>query len=147
MNKDALLATLIGLGLGLFITGIFVLGPQLAKSLPHIALPKITLPQTKPQKQIAATPTPTPIVFSISSPLPETIELSDQLVVSGTAPKESLIVVQGSVDDDVIRVNGDGKYAAKVTLAEGKNDLVVTNYADGKNATQTVTVYYTPENL
>ena len=147
MNKDALLATLIGLGLGLAVTGIFILGPQLVKSLPHISLPKITLPQTKPQKQITATPTPTPIVFSVSSPLPESIELSDQLVVSGTAPADSLVVVQGAVDDDVIRVNGDGKYAAKVTLAEGKNDLVVTNYVSEKNAMQTVTVYYTPENL
>lgn len=147
MNKDAFLATLIGLGLGLLVTGIFILGPQLAKSLPHITFPTITFPQAKPQKQIAPTPTPMPIVFAVSSPLPESIELSDQLVVSGTAPSDSLVVVQGALDDDVIRVNGDGKYAAKVTLAEGKNDLVVTNYVKEKHAVQTVTVYYTAENL
>lgn len=147
MNKDALLATLIGLGLGLAVTGIFVLGPQLAKSLPHLSFPKFTLRQPKPQLRPTSTPTPTQIVFSVSSPLPESIELSDQLVVSGTAPLQSLIVVQGTLDDDVIQVNGDGKYAAKVTLSEGKNDLVITNYVGEKNTSQTVTVYYTSENL
>lgn len=147
MNKDALLATLIGLGLGLAVTGIFILGPQLAKSVPHITFPTIMFPQAKPQKQVVATPTPTPIVFSVSSPLPESIELSDQLVVSGSAPLQSLVVVQGGLDDDVIQVNSDGKYAAKVTLSEGKNDLVITNYAAEKSTTQIVTVYYTSENI
>ena len=33
MNKDALFATLIGLGIGLLLTGIILVGPSVAKSL------------------------------------------------------------------------------------------------------------------
>lgn len=147
MNKDALLATLIGLVLGLLITGLFILGPQFVRSLPTIKFPSISMPNILPKQQHAPTPTPKPHVFAVSSPLPDAIELGDQLVVSGTAPIQTLVVVSGITDDDVVRVNGDGKYAGKVTLTEGKNDISVTNYVEGKATSLIVTVYYTPENL
>lgn len=152
MNKDAFFATLIGLGIGLLLTGIILVGPNLVKSFPKIAFPtnfKITLPQLAwPQKKLTPTPTAipeAPHMVSIDSPLPDAIESADSVLVSGTTSKESKVVISGFVDDIVIMANGDGKFAGKVTLIEGKNDILVTSYHASTSAAQKVTVYYTPE--
>ena len=142
MNRDALLATLIGLGLGLLMTGILIAGPGLLKYLPHFSFPKqIT--------KTVLTPTPTPSQFgvTITSPLAEAIASTSQLVVSGTTFPKSIVVLQGPTDDDVVTVGDDGKYAGKITLSEGRNDIIVTSYNHSKQASQAVTVYYTEENL
>lgn len=153
MNKDAFFATLIGLGIGLLLTGIILVGPNLVKSFPkisfpttfHISLPNVSWFQKKP----IITPTPSvaiiPHTVTIDSPLPDAIESTDSILVSGTTSKESKIVIQGIVDDVVIITNGDGKFAGKVTLTEGKNDILVTSYHANESATQKVTVFYTPE--
>lgn len=143
MNKDALFATIIGLAIGVVLTGIILLGPNLAKSFPKgigIALPK---------KTTAPTPTPStkeaPYTISIDSPLPEAIESEENLLVSGSATKGSTVIIQGSVNDTVVLTNSDGKYAGKITLSEGKNDISVTGYNGKERATQAVRVYYTLE--
>ena len=147
MNKDALLATLIGFGIGLLITGLLLLGPSVTKFLPKVTLPKISFSQ--PKQKSAPTPTPTPSQFTltIDSPLAEAIENSTDLLVSGVTSSGSTVVIAGSVDDTTVVSQSNGKYAGKITLTEGKNDIVVTSYNTSKQASQTVTVYYTPESL
>ncbi len=155
MNKDALFATLIGLGIGLLLTGIILVGPNIAKSLPSIKWPvisKITLPSFSFPKK--ATPTPAADTASqsvkhtvtIDSPLDGAIEDKDTVLISGVTSKQSTVVIQGLVDDSVTVVNGDGKYAGKITLAEGKNDITVTSFNEQKEqAVKSITVFYTPE--
>lgn len=155
MNKDALFATLIGLGIGLLLTGIILVGPSLAKSFPKITWPtfsKISLPSFSFPKKSTPTPTlnpnsqPQEHQLTIDSPLPETIEQTETVLVSGSTSIGATVVIQGIVDDVVIATNGDGKYAGKITLAEGKNDITVTSYSITKEQkVQTVTVFYTPE--
>ena len=41
----------------------------------------------------------------------------------------------------------DNTFAGKLTLAEGKNDIVVSSYIDQKEEISRVTVYYTPQEL
>lgn len=147
MNKDALLATLIGFGIGLFITGMFLLGPNIIKSMPKFSLPKFSIPQKNPKSETTPTPTPTKQFVTIDSPLAEAIESKKELLVSGTANPKSVILVQGLVDEEVANVKDDGKYAGNVTLLEGKNEITVTSYLDGKSVTQTVTVFFTEENF
>jgi len=152
MNKDALFATLIGLGIGLLLTGIILVGPILFKkipNLPSIHIAQITLPRISFPKKASATPTPNQqqaAKVTIESPLSEAVETSDQLLVSGSTSADAKVVVQGVIDDSVIIANASGKYAGKITLSEGKNDVVVTSYsASGEQKTAQVTVYYTPE--
>lgn len=147
MNRDALLATLIGLALGLTITGILIVGPQLAKSFPNIKLPALGFLRSSGKSATPPENQAKTVAFSVTSPLPEAIEGNDQLVVSGTAQPQALVVVTGVLDDDVIAVGADGKYAGKITLAEGKNDIAVTQYIAGKPTLNNVTIYYTPENF
>lgn len=143
MNKDAILATLIGFGIGLVITGILLVGPNLLKLLPSIKLPAFT------QSQQLPTPTPAPKVpgFAIESPLPETIENTPDLLVNGTASPGATIVIAGPGDESVVTVGSDGKFAGKITLTEGKDDITVTSVLGAKITSQTVTVYFTQESL
>lgn len=147
MNKDAVLATVIGFGIGLLITGLLLLGPNITKSLPKIKLPAFSFSQ--PQKKPAVTPTPTPSQFAVSieSPLADAIENTTDLLVSGITSPGSTVVIAGSADDTAVVAQTDGKYAGKITLVEGKNDIIVTSYSQTKQANQTITVYYTPESL
>jgi len=147
MNKDALLATLIGFGIGLFITGMFLLGPTIIKSIPKITFPKISLPQKNPKSPTTPAPEPVKQFVTIDSPLAEAIESKKELLVSGTANPGSTILVQGLTDEEVAGVKDDGKYVGNITLLEGKNEITVTSYLDGKPVTQTVTVFFTEENF
>ncbi|MEK7119791.1 MAG: hypothetical protein AAB457_02245 [Patescibacteria group bacterium] len=144
MNKDALLATLIGLGIGLVITGALLLGPTITKS---ISFPKFSFSFGSPKQKPVVAPASAPKDFfvSIDSPLADDIASKEELLVSGKTLANGMIVIQGPKDEDVVKVKGDGVYAGKITLAEGKNDITVTAYKDAKQVTQTVTVYYTPE--
>lgn len=143
MNRDAIIATIIGFGIGLVITGIFLLGPNIIKYIPKLTLPTITLPKSK----TATTPatTPVPVTFSIDAPLTESMETTNSVLVSGSSPTGSLVVVEGPSDEIVISPNGDGKYAGKVALDEGKNEIFVTSYSNGKLQRLSVIVFYTPE--
>jgi len=151
MNKDALLATFIGFIVGLLVTGLILYGPGLTKNLPKIQFPKLSfsLPQFGKPK---ATPTPAPPevkkehAVTIESPLPDTLEQTDKVLISGSTTPESTVILTGTVDDSVVQANAEGKYAGKVTLTEGKNDLSVTSF-DGKGTavTASVSVFYTPE--
>lgn len=150
MNRDAILATLIGLALGLTITGFLVIGPGLTKYLPKVKLPAIafSLFSSKPEvKSNSAENKPKPVTFSVTSPLPEAIVTDGGLVVSGSALPNSIVVVSGITDDEVVAVGADAKFAGKVTLSEGKNDIYVTQYLDAKPTTIKVTVYFTEESI
>lgn len=140
MNKDAILATLIGFGIGLLITGILLVGPNITKYLPKINLPTAASTPTP-------IPTPSQFTVTIESPLADAIENTSNLLVSGVTRPGASVVIAGSVDDTVAVAQADGKYAEKITLAEGKNDIIVTSYAQTKQASQSITVYYTPESL
>jgi len=144
MNKDALLATIIGFGVGLVIAGLVFLGPTVATYLPRISmpsLPKTSKPKTTPKANNK------PNTISIESPLPESIEPKNETLLSGKTTPNAIVVLEGENDEVVVIANAQGAYAGKLTLGEGKNDLKVTSYA-GKNVqTQSVRVYYTPENF
>ncbi len=153
MNKDALLATFIGFIVGLIVTGLVLYGPGFAKNFPKIQFPKLSfsLPSFGKGK---TTPTPTPQLTQtskehaviIESPLTDALEQSDKVLVSGTTSTSSTVVISGPVDEIVIEANGDGKYAGKVSLSEGKNDITVFSFQkSGAVAQATVSVFYTPE--
>ena len=152
MNKDALLATIIGLALGLAIAGVFIFGPTIVRSLPKITIPAISLPKK-------SGPSPTPLasnpdsaknfILTINAPLPDAVEPKQDVVVSGFTGSGATVVIQGIVYEDVVIAEPDGAYAGRVTAIEGKNDITVTAYPPGgKNQAQrSVTIYYTEEKL
>lgn len=150
MNKDALLATIIGFGVGLIIAALVFLGPSLIKNFPQIKMPDMSAISSIFKQTSKPKPTPTPKPgegLSIQSPLPEAIEAKNETLVSGTAAPESIIVIETNSVETVTVANLQGSYAGKIALGEGKNDILVTSHSNGKTQTQTVTVYYTPEDF
>ncbi len=145
MNKDAILATVIGFVVGLIITGLLLIGPKLSGFLPKISWPQFSVAkQDQPKTQQEAKKE---TGFTIDSPLPDTIEDASSLLVSGTATPGATLVIQTDVDDEVVLAKEDGKYAGKITLVEGKNDITVTSYHKEASDVRTVTVFYTEENF
>ena len=111
MNRDILLATLIGLGIGLLLTGAILMGPSLVQNRPQwkfptFTLPRISLPQfslNRNSNNPLASPTPTqeplPQKVTIISPLDEAITDTPQILISGTtADPGSIVVIAGLVD-------------------------------------------------
>lgn len=150
MNKDALLATIIGFGVGLIIAALVFLGPSLIKNFPQIKLPNMSGIASMFTQANKPKPTPTPKPgegLTIQSPLPEAIEPKNETLVSGSAVPESIVVIETGSVETVAVANLQGAYAGKIALTEGKNDILVTSYANGKIQSTTVTVYYTPEDF
>lgn len=150
MNKDAILASVIGFGIGICITGILLVGPNVLKAMPKLptfAFPQKSQTATAPsttENKVSA-PTPETTTFSIDSPVTDTIQNKDDVLVSGNTPPGSTVFVQSDIDEQVATVTADGKYAATIALQEGDNALTVTSYGSGKPVSQSVTVYYTPD--
>lgn len=150
MNKDALLATCIGFGVGLVITGLVFMGPSLIKNFPRITLPRLDMSRLVQKTQTNTTPTPgknNTSHLSIESPLADSIESKQEVLVSGRTIAGSTVVIEGEDTENVVIANKQGAYAATITLREGENTLVVTSYANTQSQQQTVTVYFTPENF
>lgn len=151
MNKDALLATCIGFAVGLIVTGLVIYGPGLVRNIPSIKLPQFSL--RLPNFNTKSTPTPTASqetpkthAVIIESPLPEALEEEETLLVSGTTSVSSTVIISGAIDDSIIQANGDGKWAGKVKLSEGKNTIIVSSLSPSNElAQESVSVYYTPE--
>lgn len=152
MNKDALLATVIGFGVGLVIAALVFLGPTMMKSAPRFSLPDLSFITSllKRRPSDSAKPTPMPqqtIALTIQSPLPDSIENKNETLISGSVTPHSIVVIEGESAETVAVANDQGSFAGKIGLSEGKNDIAITSYAKDTVQTQTVTVYYTPENF
>jgi len=155
MNKDAFLATLIGFGVGLLVTGIVLFGPALFKNvkfpkLPTIAFPQLGKPNVSPTPSTETLKDQTPLSHSVSidSPLSDSLETNEKILISGATSAEATVVISSDTEDVIVLATDDGKYAGKITLVEGQNTISVTAISkDKKESSKTVTVYYTAEEL
>ncbi len=149
MNKDAILATIIGLILGLTIAGVFIFGPGIARALPKFMLPTFSFPRPATLAPPQPTSAPKEFTVSITAPLPDAVEPKKDVVVSGLTARSATIVIQGPVDEDIVMAGQDGAYAGRVTATEGKNEITVTAYAEGgaKQAQSSITIFYTEESF
>lgn len=146
MNKDALLATVIGFGVGLVLTGLVFLGPTLFRSFPSFSWPSFSWPKFfTPSSPVKPTPTPTKTVdtLAIEAPLPDSVETRNETLISGKTKPHAIVVVETLDTERVVVANDDGAFAIKIALSEGKNDIVVSSHDKNVVQTQTVTVFYT----
>lgn len=151
MNKDALLATVIGFGVGLVIAALVFLGPAMFKNMPQIHMPDFSAFMNKfAVQKNSAKPTPTPKpneTLSIQSPLAESIEQNNESLISGSTLPNAVVVIEGEGTENVVVANAEGAYAGKISLGEGKNEITVTSYAGANAQRLSVIVYFTPEDF
>jgi len=156
MNKDALLASIIGFIIGLIITGAVLFGPKLAESITTIQLPHLpSLSSLLPKSK--STPATTPKTDSskdsnaskltIDASIPDSIQSKDTVMISGSAPKNTTVVISGPKEDIVTKATDTNAYAGSISLEEGANAILVTSIAGESTQTQTATVYFINEKL
>lgn len=146
MNKDAILASIIGFGIGLLITGGVIVGPRLLSQLKRSQSGDVA--SATSQQNSTITPTPESAVTNetlvIENPQKEAVLHESSTSVSGKAPKNATLIIASTEDETIIQTNDTTTYQAAVTLKEGKNDISVVSIVNGKSAVERITVYYTP---
>jgi hypothetical protein len=148
MNKDAILASIIGFAIGLLITGVVIVGPrivekiQLAQSQGQVASASQDANKNQPSKEESISDT---TELTIDNPKPETIVYTADLTVSGKRSKNQTIIITSPIEEVVVAPQNSATYEGKVTLKEGKNDITVASVAGGTATTRMVVVYYSRE--
>jgi hypothetical protein len=158
MNKDALLATIIGFIIGLCLTVIIVFGPNLIKSINSksaFQFPKLSfnlsLPNFKPVKQSKNNYNPPPKDnqenLSVDSPQDESIVDNENLAISGKATQKSKIILSSSIEEKIYETNSDGLFVGSIKIKEGKNIIHVLSIQGKSTHQKLLTIYYTSEKL
>ncbi len=152
MNKDAILASLIGFSVGLLITASIIFGPKLFAQLQTSMREhqgQVASFQTKednqPQPSNITSQEPLPSSLTIDQPTQESIVKESGITVSGNASPNSLIIVGTTEEESVVQVPSSGKYETKVVLREGKNDISVANVVNDQLFVERVVVYFSQE--
>ena len=146
MNKDAILASIIGFGIGLLITGAILVGPSMLPYLKNLGKKgnvKSAATQTSPTPAVAATATTA--TFSIDTPSDQTIANDTTLTVTGHAQKGTTVVLDDTEDEAVTTATDANTFSGQITIKEGINNISVSNVSDQTQTTKHVTVFYTPK--
>ena len=141
MNKDTLVATVIGFGLGLVAAIALWVVPRI--------LPKITTPQ--PAKQIVSA-SPTTLgnettSFEITSVRDGQIVKVKTVKLEGKALGAQFVVITTPTDNQVATPSSDGSFNISLTLNEGGNGISVTSFKTESRETQDLFVYYFTEGI
>lgn len=141
MNKDAILASVIGFGIGLIITGAILAGPNLIGKFNAMRKQSGSVASATTQTTPTVSPTgiPNNSSITIETPTSESIVTSQKLTVTGKAPQGAFVLVGGLLDETVVQAT-QGAYTATITLKEGKNDITVSSVGDTTGINH-VTVY------
>ncbi|MBI1862773.1 hypothetical protein HYS00_01495 [Candidatus Microgenomates bacterium] len=138
MKKEVGLAIFFGVGLGLFVAFLMVF--QIRKIQPKDGMvtpsPQIKVKEERPESTL-----------QITEPKNDTITSKKTINVSGSAIKDSLVVVQSPLDESIVKATKDS-FSVPFTLALGENVIQVTVYPATSSARiqqKTVTVYYLDE--
>lgn len=142
MNKDTLVASIIGLALGLVAAiGLWVVPRMLQKSTQ--LQPKTESSETASGSDKSPTSSQD---LAVNSPFDGEIIKSSQIKITGTAVKDALIVVTSSETQKVTRAN-DGNFSVDFDLKEGGNSLVVSALYANNEVSKNLNVFYFSENL
>lgn len=142
MNRDTVIASVIGFGLGLVAAiALWVVPKMLPKADDS---PKVTQQETKAE---VAGKTSDTSVFSISTPQDGSITDKKSVNVAGLANDAHLVVVSTASQSAVITPSANGEFKADIDLTEGVNEIIVTKYAKDQDEQQKVMVYYSTESI
>lgn len=148
MKKDTGIALFFGFVLGLLVAAVVVNMPGLFKNgfKLHFTFPKIALFS---KKSNPVQPTPTAAFagsLEITQPADRSVSDTAKITLSGKAKPETTIVVDTSGSDQILTIDHSGLFKLDLTLDEGANKILVTNYTNRDTAeSKMITVSYTPE--
>ena len=134
LSKETIIAILAGLALGtLAAFGAWKISQKKEVSLPVI-------------QQEASLPPKTTFILTLTQPENDALLDKPEASISGKTQSKAQIIINGPLDDQVLKASGDGSFTAKVNLDEGQNEIVITALnSDGSEKSETRTVTYTKE--
>ncbi len=139
MNKDTVIASIIGFSLGL--------AAAIAVWILPRALPKTASPQSSNQNQaeqtsgeVAGSNNATNI--DLLGPKDGEIAKDNEINLTGKTAADNLVTVVSPTSSGVIKPEPDGSFSTKITLSEGANQIVITTLSDTQTQSKTITVYY-----
>ncbi len=145
MNKDTIIASSIGFGLGLIAAIALWVVPRI--------LPK-TNPSASPTNQVAQKSvegetkgTDIEEKLNLSSPQDGDILTANKVNVEGSIQGAQSIVVTTPQTNQVATLNPEGKLSTELNLTEGANPITVAAYINGEVFVKTVTVFYYAEGI
>lgn len=149
MKKESIVAILIGFGLGLTAALAILVLPQKVTNL-TLNIPFVTQRDKVPVRvdQDSSVPTITPTLegLAISEPEDRLITQKNSISIRGTAAPNTIVVLLTTNNTDATTTDNDGKYEFKVELLEGRNDLQIAVYPEGKDPqTKSIRVYHMEE--
>ncbi len=141
MNRETIFAIVFGILLGIGV-GFFVLFQTNRDDKAKV----IPVAQDAPKKQVAKVPAATgQTILKISAPEDTTVMTEKEITITGTAPKDSLIVVQSPASRSVIKSETE-KFSIPFTLAPGENIINISTYAGSSSPQEAILqIYYVQE--
>lgn len=141
IEKDVLVAIIVGVVIG-GLTAFFIL--FLPKHFPKTGQSE---DRGEPFKEEATASPAATYPLTIESPKEEEVLSEEKITVSGKSTPKALIAILSPVDENITEANDEGHFQAEIFLEEGINEINITSYSDETEETQTVTVYYTEEEI
>lgn len=142
MNKDTVVASVIGFGLGLIAAIALWVVPKIMpktspSSSPALAA-KTAVESARDERSDAK--------FTITSPKEGDIVTSDKLKLTGMS-QASAVFLTTSTENIVAQVKSDGTYETTLTLTGGHNEILATQIHEGSESATRVNVFYYPEGI
>lgn len=138
MNKDTVVASVIGFSLGLIAAIALWVVPKI---MPKPNTPS-TISDSVNQEQPSASEVNGTSTFEIASPKDGEIVQSKDLTLSGKASNAKLIVVTTPSSSVVLEPSDQGEFSTPLTLSEGANPITIAAYTGDTNESQKLFVYY-----
>lgn len=143
MNKDTVVASVIGFGLGLIAAVALWIVPKI---LPSITTSKTsqdqvlseTVAQNSPEPEIGES-------LQITSPVDGEISKESKIKIQGKAPLDTLVLVTSASENLNSAIGSSGNFSVDLNLKEGANEIAVINISHGKQESQRILVYFTKE--
>jgi len=152
MNRDAIVATLIGIIIGVCIAAVVLVGPKLGSFVSGLPMPSFSLslpklPNFSKSSDTANQPEQNKesarADLIIESPLPDSIISENTVLLSGKTTPNSTVIAQNQTGDWITNSNSDGTYALTITLSEGINTITLTSVADDVEYSKQIVLYQT----
>ncbi|RJR15229.1 hypothetical protein C4579_02885 [Candidatus Microgenomates bacterium] len=141
MNKDTIVASVIGFGLGLIAAIALWIVPRVLHKQPTTVT---AAPETNQEIALNNAPA-TQNTLTVTSPSDGEIVNEKALTISGNAQDALFVVVTTDSVNDVMELDNGGTFSTEVTLHEGSNEIAVTRYTASGEETKRMFVYYYEE--
>lgn len=140
MNRETIIAILLGFAGGVLVAFLII---TLPKKLSQNQQAEPTPVQQETVEETKETP-----IISINKPVATEVVETEETEVSGTTTANSILVISGPSQDQVVTSDAEGNFNTKLSVYEGENLIRVTLYRENEETvSQTLSVFASKENL